>query len=366
MTDTLRPRNWCRDCGHAWYPRGNNLSVRCPECRSERVGIVIPDYPPPPLPPPRQPVSVGAVFAGVAIFILVALAGLGYLVSLSLPSSRQKPPPVADAKDTGKDAQPAPAPKKEDGPPLLSPLELQKRRHELEDKLVRVRGVAELAAVPRTQACLLVFMDQAGKQVGVAFTDQALVDASLLKARVMVEVEVEGSNSILGGTDGPGFQKDGFWVHTTRIRSITKAASDPPAKSREQVEAEREAAVAAAAAEAVAKARAKEEAEERAREAARKQVLAAIPEHIADLADKRRRTDAVAELAKIGEPAVEALTAALGSPDKEVRRCAAMALGHMGAPAAKAIPALQKMGADDVAAVRDAADTAIKRIEKAK
>lgn len=29
---TLRPQNRCRACGHTWYPRGSNLSRKCPNC----------------------------------------------------------------------------------------------------------------------------------------------------------------------------------------------------------------------------------------------------------------------------------------------------------------------------------------------
>lgn len=36
---TLRPRNVCRDCGYGWYPRGNNVARRCPNCGSGRVRL---------------------------------------------------------------------------------------------------------------------------------------------------------------------------------------------------------------------------------------------------------------------------------------------------------------------------------------
>ena len=31
---TKRPQNKCKSCGHTWYPRGTNLSPRCPHCGS--------------------------------------------------------------------------------------------------------------------------------------------------------------------------------------------------------------------------------------------------------------------------------------------------------------------------------------------
>lgn len=36
-----RPRNFCRDCLYTWHPRGGNLAKRCPDCGSERVGVVL-------------------------------------------------------------------------------------------------------------------------------------------------------------------------------------------------------------------------------------------------------------------------------------------------------------------------------------
>jgi hypothetical protein len=35
---TERARNHCGACGHSWTPRGRSRSVRCPKCRSRRVG----------------------------------------------------------------------------------------------------------------------------------------------------------------------------------------------------------------------------------------------------------------------------------------------------------------------------------------
>lgn len=34
-----RPENICESCGHTWYPKGHNLSKRCPECHSTKVKI---------------------------------------------------------------------------------------------------------------------------------------------------------------------------------------------------------------------------------------------------------------------------------------------------------------------------------------
>lgn len=36
---TLRPQNYCKSCGHTWYPRGKNLSPKCPNCYSRDTSI---------------------------------------------------------------------------------------------------------------------------------------------------------------------------------------------------------------------------------------------------------------------------------------------------------------------------------------
>lgn len=42
MAKTLRPQNTCGACGHTWYPRGKNLSPKCPECGSRETKILMP------------------------------------------------------------------------------------------------------------------------------------------------------------------------------------------------------------------------------------------------------------------------------------------------------------------------------------
>lgn len=37
---TKRPQNKCGNCGNTWYPRGKDVSSRCPECRSADVDVV--------------------------------------------------------------------------------------------------------------------------------------------------------------------------------------------------------------------------------------------------------------------------------------------------------------------------------------
>jgi hypothetical protein len=37
--NTKRPLNRCTNCGKTWYPRGTNLSTRCPKCGSSKTKI---------------------------------------------------------------------------------------------------------------------------------------------------------------------------------------------------------------------------------------------------------------------------------------------------------------------------------------
>jgi len=35
--DTKRPLNQCGSCGYTWYPRGKDVSLRCPRCANQSV-----------------------------------------------------------------------------------------------------------------------------------------------------------------------------------------------------------------------------------------------------------------------------------------------------------------------------------------
>ncbi|ADG17723.1 hypothetical protein BC1002_3701 [Paraburkholderia atlantica] len=37
--NTKRPLNKCKSCGKTWYPRGSNLSSRCPRCGSSKTKV---------------------------------------------------------------------------------------------------------------------------------------------------------------------------------------------------------------------------------------------------------------------------------------------------------------------------------------
>lgn len=40
MAATKRPQNKCKACGSTWFPRGKNLSNKCPNCGSKDVSVV--------------------------------------------------------------------------------------------------------------------------------------------------------------------------------------------------------------------------------------------------------------------------------------------------------------------------------------
>ena len=37
---TLRPQNKCKNCYYTWYPRGHNISLKCPNCGSNDIDTV--------------------------------------------------------------------------------------------------------------------------------------------------------------------------------------------------------------------------------------------------------------------------------------------------------------------------------------
>lgn len=39
MSRTKRSQNKCEKCNYTWYPRGKNLSLKCPSCGSTEVGF---------------------------------------------------------------------------------------------------------------------------------------------------------------------------------------------------------------------------------------------------------------------------------------------------------------------------------------
>lgn len=89
MGDTLRSQNACASCGNTWYPRGKELSSRCPGCGSEAVTFARrsppPDYDDSPPPPDNSANScgIGAIALG-AVAIPVSLIPCLGVISLPL------------------------------------------------------------------------------------------------------------------------------------------------------------------------------------------------------------------------------------------------------------------------------------------
>jgi hypothetical protein len=91
---TLRPQNRCEGCGYTWYPRGKDLSARCPDCGSTRTALVRVNL---------------AVLLGCLLGI-----GIPFLLCLGLlhegQGSRQpKPAPIATPDKTRPGDEPKPA-----------------------------------------------------------------------------------------------------------------------------------------------------------------------------------------------------------------------------------------------------------------
>jgi hypothetical protein len=86
---TLRPQNRCADCGHCWYPRGNHVSRRCPDCQSPAVRVVIPEaHLVAPDAPPARP---NYVLAAAALACLLVFA-----ICFGAISSRFRPKDPSD------------------------------------------------------------------------------------------------------------------------------------------------------------------------------------------------------------------------------------------------------------------------------
>ncbi len=60
-----RPQNRCAQCEDTWYPRGRDLSKKCPTCGSDRVEIV---------PAPPMDMTLLYVLGVVFAFFFMAIA----------------------------------------------------------------------------------------------------------------------------------------------------------------------------------------------------------------------------------------------------------------------------------------------------
>ena len=97
---TQRPQNCCKRCQYTWFPRGKNVSRKCPHCGSTEVDLV-------PL-PPLAPAAMGCV----GILLLFAVIGAIFsghnenTTSNSIPTDEDGARPVAREKQTTGDRQP--------------------------------------------------------------------------------------------------------------------------------------------------------------------------------------------------------------------------------------------------------------------
>lgn len=66
---TLRPLNYCEDCGYKWYPRGKDVSRKCPSCSGSDISITRSGDSLTSLP---EPVLILLVLIGIAVFVKFA------------------------------------------------------------------------------------------------------------------------------------------------------------------------------------------------------------------------------------------------------------------------------------------------------
>jgi hypothetical protein len=86
---TQRPQNECEACGYTWYPRGKNLSARCPNCGSSRTTFV-------PVVPDSASSALGVLLGCLAVpfFLFLVCAGLFALGLAGRKPNEEKLPPT--------------------------------------------------------------------------------------------------------------------------------------------------------------------------------------------------------------------------------------------------------------------------------
>ena len=86
-----RPLNTCSLCENTWYPRGKDLSTKCPGCGSADVHIVVPTF----VPTPKK--------RGGGLYVwLIIVAVVFFLASKDNPKSA---PPYAPAQESNAKAE---------------------------------------------------------------------------------------------------------------------------------------------------------------------------------------------------------------------------------------------------------------------
>jgi len=103
---TLRPQNRCSRCGYSWYPRGNNVSLRCPSCGARfNYAEVVSNNP-----GPTGCASCLAIGCG-GVLLLWVMGMCGAMFGSRTP---QEAPTVATAKATPRDPAPSTSGKQSD------------------------------------------------------------------------------------------------------------------------------------------------------------------------------------------------------------------------------------------------------------
>ena len=74
MARTKRPKNRCGDCRNTWFPKGKDLSDKCPRCGSDATEI--------------DPTQMYATLIGIAVVAVIAAIGYFSEDGSSKPAAR--------------------------------------------------------------------------------------------------------------------------------------------------------------------------------------------------------------------------------------------------------------------------------------
>lgn len=350
MRDTFRSQNLCHECGRTWFPRGQDISAKCPGCGSADVGIVPPPPPQPPPPaqeaPPTQEAPKGTGWLTIFTAVLAALiavpvlsaccfcgtpmAMLGGLFGVSVAAKKPDAPPERPAPPRQKE----PAEKKQGPPPgpELTPEQIA-AREAAEEKARKARAEREKAEAEEAERVRARrdFVD------AVRGSLDGLKDASAGRraeclgrlARVGPKA-MEAAPSALGDTlalltDPDRDVRDAAFAAASSLGGSERAAL--PALLTALKEARPPVRAHACALLAGMKPRPPEVA----------------PALAGCLVDEKTRAAAADALASIGKDAVPHLLSALKGENAGAHAAAARALGKIGADAATAVPVLVGM-----------------------
>lgn len=117
---TKRPQNVCPRCGYTWSPRGHSISLSCPNCGSQQVGIA------------GTPSRIaGTPSIGCGCLSLIAILGYFiYVGSFNKANVNQNQPVVEEDRPASSKPSPPPVLDEENNhmPPAVSKTRIEKPR----------------------------------------------------------------------------------------------------------------------------------------------------------------------------------------------------------------------------------------------